>query len=316
MTDTTPLLRTPAGALTGIGFKLASVVVFLIMSTFLRASYGIPSGQMVFFRSFFALFPIVAFIAWRGELGTVLKTRHPLGHLWRGLIGTCAMAFGFYGLTLLPLAESTVLGYSTPLLIVVFSAIFLKEHVRLYRWTAVCIGLVGVLVIMWPRLALFSEGALSTAATFGALAILVSSAIGALAMLMVRRLVQTERSATIVIYFSSISAIAALCSIPFGWVWPTPQQAMLLVGAGFCGGVAQILLTESYRHAEMSVIAPFEYSSLILAVAIGYVVFGDILTIETLLGGAVVVGAGIFIIYREHQLGLERKQARAVTTPN
>lgn len=315
MPNITPSLRSPSGALVGIGFKLASVCVFLAMSTFVRSAHGIPAGQLVFFRSFFALLPIMVFIAWRGDLGTVFHTKRPWGHLWRGLIGTAGMGFGFYGLTLLPLAESIVLGYSTPLLIVVLSALLLKEQVRLYRWTAVLIGLIGVLVIMWPKLGLISAGDLSAGTTIGALAILISSAISAGAMLMVRTLVQTERSATIVIYFSMTSAIVALFSLPFGWVWPNPQQAVLLVGAGIAGGIGQILLTESYRHAEMSVIAPFEYSSLLLGVVIGYLVFGDVLSFETIAGGAIVIAAGIFIIIREHRLGLERKKAKAVMPP-
>jgi drug/metabolite transporter (DMT)-like permease len=315
MPHISPSLRSPSGALAGIGFKLASVCVFLAMSTFVRSAHGIPAGQLVFFRSFFALLPIMVFIAMRGDLGAVFHTKRPLGHLWRGLIGAAGMGFGFYGLTLLPLAESIVLGYSTPLLIVVLSALLLKEQVRLYRWTAVLVGLVGVLVIMWPKLGLISAGDLSAGTTIGALAILISSAISAGAMLMVRTLVQTERSATIVIYFSIISSIVALFSLPFGWVWPNPQQAALLVGAGIAGGIGQILLTESYRHAEMSVIAPFEYSSLLLGVIIGYLVFGDVLSLETIAGGAIVMAAGIFIIIREHRLGLERKKAKAVMPP-
>jgi drug/metabolite transporter (DMT)-like permease len=87
------------------------------------------------------------------------------------------------------------------------------------------------------------------------------------------------------------------------------------VGAGICGGVAQILLTESYRHADLSVIAPFEYSSLVFSVIIGFVFFGDVPTWFMLIGGLIVVGSGLFIIYREHRLGLDRKRVREVVTP-
>jgi drug/metabolite transporter (DMT)-like permease len=96
---------------------------------------------------------------------------------------------------------------------------------------------------------------------------------------------------------------------------PTPEQFAMLIAAGIFGGIAQILLTESYRHADMSVVAPFEYASLILSIGAGYFFFKDIPTIEMLIGGVIVVGSGLFIIYREHRLGLERRKAGEVSPP-
>lgn len=316
MSDDSLSPRPQQRALLGIGLKVASVCVFIGMATLLKAAEGVPTGELVFFRSFFAIFPIVIFLAWRGELASGLKTSHPFGHLWRGVIGTTAMALGFYGLTLIPLPDNTTIGYATPLLIVVLSAVLLKEQVRLYRWSAVLVGLVGVLIIMWPQLTLLTNPTAATsAAAIGAIATFLGSAVAAGAMLMVRHLVQTERSTTIVIYFSLTSTLLGLMTLPFGWVMPTPEQWLMLISAGVAGGIAQILLTESYRHADMSVIAPFEYSSLILSLLLGYLVFGDVPTVQTILGGLIVVAAGIFIIYREHQLGLERRRAKAVSTP-
>ena len=138
---------------------------------------------------------------------------------------------------------------------------------------------------------------------------------GAVAQLLVRKLIQTERSATIVLYFLLSSSLISLATIPFGWVMPSPIIAACLVGAGLCGGIAQVLLTESYRHTEMSVVAPFEYSSLVFSVIIGFVFFGDMPTWFMLIGGAIVVGSGLFIIYREHRLGLDRTKVREVVTP-
>lgn len=303
-------------AMTGIAFKLSSVCVFLGMSSLLKASEGVPAGQLVFFRSFFAILPIIAYLIWKGELGVGIKTRHPLSHLGRGLVGTGGMITGFFALTQLPLAEAITISYATPLLIVIFSAVFYQEQVRLYRWSAVLVGLVGVIIIIWPRLTVFSGGIQDmSGATLGAISALVAACFAATAMVLVRKLVETERSATIVLYFSVTSAILGLATMPFGWVMPTPEQFALLIGAGIFGGVGQILLTESYRHADMSVVAPFEYASLILSVLIGYLIFRDVPTIEMLIGGAIVVGSGLFIIYREHKLGLERKRASEVSPP-
>lgn len=302
--------------MTGIAFKLSSVCVFLAMSALLKASEGIPAGQLVFFRSFFAILPILVYLRFQGELIEGLKTKHPLSHLWRGLVGTAGMATSFYALTQLPLPEAITINYATPLLIVVFSALFYHEQVRLYRWSAVLVGLVGVIIIIWPRLTVFSGGVADmSGATLGAIAALVSCVFAATAMMLVRKLVETERSATIVLYFSLVSSLIGLSSLPFGWVMPTTEQLALLIGAGIFGGIGQILLTESYRHADMSVIAPFEYASLILSIVVGYVFFRDIPTIEMLIGGVIVVSSGLFIIYREHRLGIERRKAGEVTPP-
>ncbi|EJM98930.1 DMT(drug/metabolite transporter) superfamily permease [Phyllobacterium sp. YR531] len=300
----------------GIGLKIASVCVFVCMSSLLKASDGIPAGQLVFFRSFFAIFPVIAFIAWQGQLSVAFKTKEPFSHFWRGFVGVSAMSMSFYGLTKLPLPEAIAISYATPLLTVVCSAIFLKETVRLYRWSAVGVGLIGVLIILWPRMSFFTgESEFGGDQAVGALATLGGAGLAAIAMLLVRRLVQTERTPTIVVYFSIASSLIALVSFPFGWVWPTGLQATYLIMAGIAGGVAQILLTESYRHADMSAIAPFEYTSMLLGLAIGYLLFGDIPTWEMIIGATIVIGAGIFIIYREHRLGLARARAKKASTP-
>jgi drug/metabolite transporter (DMT)-like permease len=226
------------------------------------------------------------------------------------------MATGFFALTQLPLAEAITINYATPLIIVIFSAVFFNEQVRLYRWSAVLVGLGGVLIIIWPRLTVFSGGVTDmSGATLGAISALVSCCFAATAMVLVRRLVETERSATIVLYFSLTSATLGLLSLPFGWVMPTTEQLVLLIGAGIFGGIGQILLTESYRHADMSVVAPFEYASLVLSIIVGYVLFQDMPTPQMLIGGAIVVASGLFIIYREHKLGLERQRAGEVSPP-
>jgi len=313
---TPPAIGGQQRALHGIGLKVASVCIFVVMSSLLKAADGIPAGQLVFYRSFFAIFPIMVFLAWKGHLVAGFKTANPVGHVLRGLIGVTSMGLGFYGLTKLPLPESIALSYATPLLLVMLSAILLKERVHLYRWSAVIIGLIGVLIMLWPRLTVFSGGpGIESAETIGAIAALAAAGCAAFAMLQVRKLVQTERTETIVLYFSISASIIALVTVPFGWVWPTPEQTLLLVLAGFAGGIAQIFLTASYRHADMSVIAPFEYTSLLLGLIVGYFAFGDVPTVTMIIGAIIVIGSGIFVILREHRLGLDRAKAREANTP-
>ena len=221
------------------------------------------------------------------------------------------MGFGFFALTQLPLPEAVTIGYAGPIFIVVLSAVVLKEVVRIYRWTAVALGLCGVGIIVAPRLTHPGRRVrFDVRLDPRRLRSLMSAMIAGFASLAVRDLTTTERSATIVFYFSLTTSILALLTIPFGWVMPTPQQAALLIGAGITGGIAQIMLTESFRHAEMSVIAPFEYTSMIFSIMIGYWFFGDIVTWQTLVGGLIVVSAGIFIILRERALGLQQARMR------
>lgn len=302
--------------LRGIAMKVMSVIVFLGMQTCIKAAGdGIPAGQITFFRSAFALVPILIYLAMRGDLRTAFRTDSPLGHLKRGTLGIAAMACGFYGLIHLPLPDAIAIGYASPLMAVIFAALILKETVRVYRWTAVAIGIFGVMIISWPKLSLFSHGGMDSGPAMGALAVLMSAVLGGLAMVQTRQLVRTEKTSTIVVYFSLTAAVFSLISLPFGWAVLTLEEKIFLVSSGFFGGLGQIFLTESYRHADVSTVAPFDYSSIILGIVIAYFLFGDIPTIQMLIGTAITVSAGIFIIYREHQLGLERKAARKASSP-
>lgn len=299
-----------------IGLKVCSVVIFVCMSTLIKAAgEGIATGQITFYRSAFAMVPIIVFLATRGELVDAFRTGNLLGHLARGFVGILAMSFGFYGLVHLPLPEAIAIGYAMPLIAVMIAALFLKETVGIYRWSAVLVGLLGVTIITWPRLTLLDEGGVGTAEALGAAAVLVSATLGAIAMVLVRRLVHTEKTPTIVLYFSLSASLFSLATLPFGWVDLSGEALLLLALAGFCGGVAQLLLTASYRYADVSTIAPFEYTSILLGMAFGYLLFDDVPTTTMLIGTLIVVGAGIFIIIREHRLGLRRKAARRHLTP-
>jgi len=146
--------------------------------------------------------------------------------------------------------------------------------------------------------------------------VLMGATCAALAQIYIRKLVQTEQTSAIVFYFSLTSTLLSLLTVPFGWVIPGVTETVMLVLAGLLGGLAQIFLTSSFRFADASVIAPFDYASMLFAILIGYFVFSEVPTPQILLGATLIILAGIIIILRERQLGLRRERARAVKTPS
>lgn len=297
--------------LRGIALKVISIFFFITMMICLKATADkIPAGEAVFFRSFFALPSILIWIWWIGELRLAPKTQNPLAHIHRAVVGALAMGLNFGALAFLPLPEVTAIGYAAPLLTVVFAAILLKEKIRALRISCVLLGLSGVLIIIWPRLSIGSAGDASNMQAIGALLVLVSAVFAALAQVQIRKMVQTERTSSVVLYFTTISTLLALLTLPWGWAMPSPSEAALLILAGLCGGVGQILLTESYRWADASLVAPFEYGSMVLSLAAGYVFFQDVPNLWMLVGGALVMLAGILLILRESQLGSKRARQR------
>jgi len=298
----------------GISYKIISVMMFITMASLVKLlSETVPSGQVVFFRSLFAIPVILVWLALRRELATGLKASNPLGHFWRGLLGTSAMCLSFASLGFLPLPEVTAIGYAAPLLVVIFAAMFLGEEVRLFRLTSVFVGLVGVMIVLSPRLSMGS--AVNHTQALGATLALTGAVFAALAQVTVRKLVATETTSAIVFWFSATAATLSLLTLPFGWVVPGPGQAAILILTGVLGGIGQIFLTSSYREADASLVAPFDYVSIMFALAIGYWGFGEVPTGTMLIGASIVVAAGILIIWRERQLGLKRTQPRKVMTP-
>ncbi|MBA3516489.1 MAG: DMT family transporter [Rhizobiales bacterium] len=301
----------------GIALKVVSTLFFTLMLVCVKAvADRIPPGEIVFFRSFFALVPIVGMLAWQGEFASALRTKRPWIHVSRGTVGVLAMALNFAALAFLPLPEAMMIGYASPLMIVVLAALILHERVRLFRWTAVAVGFVGIVVILWPRFTLLSRGALEDAALLGAVLALVSAFCSAFAAVFVRSLAQTESTGAIVFYFSLIASLMAVAvSLPFGWVAPNATDATLLVLMGLLGGVGQILIATAYRDADAATLASFEYVSMLWGITFGFFLFGDVPTASIILGGAIVIGAGIFIIFRERRLGLERTRQRKAMSP-
>lgn len=297
-----------------VTLKLGAVFLFTTMAALIKAtSADVPPGEAVFFRSFFAIPVIVAWLALRGELRHGLVAHNFTGHVWRGLLGTSAMGMTFAGLGLLPLPEVTAIGYATPIFTLILAALMLGERIRLVRISAVLLGLVGVMIMLWPRLGRGLD--LEDAATLGAVLILAATMARALVQIHVRRLVRTEHTAAIVFYFSVTASVMSLMTLPFGWVVPSFEIGLLLVLAGLLGGIAQILVTSSYRFGAASMLAPYDYASMIFAIVIGYVWFGELPTLVMTIGATLVIAGNVLVIWREHQLGLERNRVRSVLDP-
>lgn len=297
----------------GIALKLCAVFLFTIMASLIKATSDlVPPGEAVFFRSFFAMPIIIGWLFLRGDLKTGLRVKRPMGHFWRGVIGVSAMGFGFASLGLLPLPEVTAIGYAAPMFTVLFAAVLLGERLRAFRLSAVGLGLVGVIVVMWPRLSLDQ---LDDVAMLGVACVLISAVLRALAQIHIRKLVATEETSAIVFFFSLTATSLSLLTIPFGWAWPGWFGFGLLAASGFIGGVAQIFLTSAYKHAEAALLAPFDYASILFAILFGYVFFAEVPTMMVLIGSGIVMAAGGLIIWRERQLGLKRGKARPGMTP-
>lgn len=287
----------------GILLIVLAVGLFTVMGALVKAAVRIPVGEAVFFRAFFAM-PVIAAWLWaRGEFPSGLRTSNWRSHAVRGLAGTGAVGLGFLGLKLLPLPEVTAIRFATPILVVVFAALLLGERIRLIRMTAVAVGLCGVLIVMWPRLGGGAGG--GNLALVGALVTLASAALAALAHVFVKAMTGTERTAAIVFYFSMTASALSLLTLPLGWVMPVGLEWVLLVGAGIAGALGQILMTSSYRYADAGTLAPFTYASMLWALLIGYFVFGEVPTWQMLGGATLVIAAGIAIALRERQIGRE-----------
>ncbi|MDX6807036.1 DMT family transporter [Terrihabitans rhizophilus] len=306
--------------LTGIFYKIASAFCFTVMAGLIRwIGHDVPTGQIVAARSFFALLPILLWLGLSGELPRAFRTPRPFGHFLRASIGVASMFCLFLGLARLSLPESTMISYAVPLFTTILATVVLREPLRLPRLVAVFVGLAGVCIVLWPhvaggKLAEMLDGR-GGEASAGALFALTGAVLTSCAMIQVRRLVQTESTGTVVFYFSTFSTLFALLTFPFGWVVPDLPHALALLATGIAGGIGQILLTQGYRYAEASVIAPFEYTTLIWALAIGWLAFGDLLDIYGLVGGLVVVASGVLVILYERRLGIERAKARRAEPP-
>ena len=300
----------------GIGLKIGAIALFTVMFALVKAlSDTIPAGQAVFFRSAFAIPVLFAWLLMQGELSDAVSVKSKRAHVWRGFVGTAAMGLNFTAAGYLPLPEITAIGFTTPLLIVVFASVMLGERVGVYRISAVLVGLIGVLIIVEPRLTLGEMDPAQDAMMCGVILAITAAACAALAQIQIRKMVQVERTSAIIFYFCITASVFSLSTVGT-WVWPSPPQFLILILIGIFGGVGQIMLTTAYRYAPASVIAPFDYTAMIFALGIGYFAFAELPSAQMILGAGIIIAAGVFVILREAQLGLRRGLARRAKPPS
>jgi drug/metabolite transporter (DMT)-like permease len=306
----------------GILLKVVSTVLFAVMSALIRyLGTRYPIGEVVFYRSAFAMVPVMLVYALRGELAAVVRTERPLGQAGRGVISIAGMFLNFGALARLPLVESNAISFTSPLFSVALAALVLKERVRIYRWSAVVIGFLGVLVVLSPHLSgdELTVAMASATSVAGVVYGIAGAAANAGTVIQTRRLTQSETTSSIVFYFSLFCSLAGLVTLPFGWISPTGGEFAALIAIGLLGGTAHIFLTESYRYASASTVAPFDYTAMIWALILGYAMFGETPTPMIVVGSAIIAAAGLFVIWRERHLALARKRqvsevAAAATT--
>jgi len=253
---------------------------------------GLHPLQITFVRLLVGVAAILPFV-WRAGWAS-LKTRHPGIHALRALAGGGAMFCGIAALDRLGLADFTALSFSQPLFAVLLAVLVLGEAVGWRRWGATVAGFLGVVIMVRP-----GAGALEV----GALLALVMAFGIAVAVILAKRLPAEESQATVLFYFSLATVIAFAGPALAVWQAPTASQALGLIGFGFAGLITQALMIAAYRTGEASVVAPFDYSRLIIAGGLGFALFGEIPDRWTLVGAGVIVAATLYIARREAVLG-------------
>lgn len=283
----------PSGSRSGVLLRLVSAGLFVVMSLFVRlATVEAPIGQIVFYRSAFALPPIVAYLIWRRQFPAALKTRQPVGHLKRNLYGSMAMVLSFISLAYLPLALATALGFLAPLLAVPAAMLFLRERPGPVAIGAALTGFAGVVLMLAPA---FEGPTLDHDTIIGVAAGLAMAVATAAGRVEIKTLTATEAPGTIAFYFATLCAFGGLASLPFGWITPTGFSLACLIGAGISGGLAHITMTEAMARAPVSTQAPFDYTAMLWALMLDAAIFG-LLPSPVSLAGAFVIAASALVV--------------------
>ena len=276
----------------GVLYGVASVACFAMMDACVKWLDMLPVGEVLFSRFFFGLIPILMLVP-RSEFKTFYKTTRPKLHAFRAISGTLAIVALFIALREIPLADVVSLTFGGPIFVTLGSIFFLSEKVGIRRWSAVLIGFIGMLMIVKPA---YDE--LNIYYLFP----IVFCIFFACVALSIRSLSSTEPNYRIALYFSLLSMIVGLATLPLGWVMPSKFEFFLLIFTGIIGSYANILLTVSLRIAEASLVTPTKYLNLVFAILLGYFIWGEIPKILTLLGAGLIIISSIIIFMRETQL--------------
>ncbi|WP_415278108.1 DMT family transporter [Candidatus Pelagibacter sp. Uisw_094] len=273
----------------GFLYMFLSVCTFSVMDLLVKWSSDYPTGEVLFFRGFFGLLPTY-FLIPKNKLKNFYTTERSKEHLFRCLMGLMALIAIVIALRELPLAVVVSLSYAAPLFITVLSIFLLSEKVGVFRWLAVIIGFIGVIIIAEPGFKGMNY------LYFLPLIFCIGMAF---VTIMIRKLSTTEPIWLISIFFTITISIAGLATIPMGWKMPNFQDFILLSLIGVTGGSANLFLTQSYKLSEVSLVAPLKYLALLFAIFFGYFIWNEIPTIKTLIGASLVVLASLIIFRRE-----------------
>ena len=273
---------------------IMSVLFFSFMDILIKVTDEYDVGQTMFFRATFGLIPIF-FLIPKKRINNFYKTKNIKLHFYRSFFGAIAMASIFIGLRNLQLAEVTALAFSAPLWVVIFSMFFLSETIRAKRWIAVALGFIGVVIISKPGF--------DSLNFYYIYPIIFCIGFAGVSIIIRKLTLAGEPVWLIAFYFSVVSGLGGLLTIPFG-VWKTPNtyDFILFILIGLLGSIANLLLTQSYKLAEVTLTTPLKYLSLVFAIIFGFYFFEEIPTINTLLGAGLIVVSSAIIFFRASQL--------------
>ena len=277
-----------------------SVCAFSIMDLIVKWSDDYPLGQVIFFRGFFGIV-LYYFVIPKERIRDFYFTKRPLLHFSRCFFGLAALLSIFTALRNLPLATVVSISFAAPIFTTIFSIFFLSERVGYFRWLAVFIGFIGILIISEPGLS-----SLNVYYIFPVIFVLGMSYVA----ISIRQLSSTEPVWLISLFFSAAITIAGLLTLPFGWIMPNFYDLTLLSMIGFFGGVANLWLSQSYKFSEVSLVTPLKYLALVFAIVFGYLIWGEVPSGKTLIGAILVIASSIIIFRREIALKKEPTPSR------
>ena len=284
----------------GFLYMLLSVCAFSVMDLIVKWSDNYPLGQVIFFRGFFGLV-LYYFVIPKERLKDFYVTKRPMLHFSRCFFGLMALLSIFTALRNLPLATVVSISFAAPIFTTIFSIFFLSEKVGYFRWLAVLVGFVGIIIISEPGLS-----SLNVYYVFPVIFVLGMSYVA----ISIRQLSSTEPVWLISLYFSAAITLAGLFTIPYGWLMPNLKDLILLSFIGIFGGVANLWLSQSYKFSEVSLVTPLKYLALVFAIIFGYFIWDEIPTIKTLVGAALVIISSVIIFRREILLKKQISTAR------